>query len=287
MTATYNELYMEARRRLRAVGVVEDQLEARELICHASGKSRSEFLRDRFLYTSDGIAREMERLLRAREEGTPTAYLLGEWEFYGLTLTVTPDTLIPRPDTETLVERAILAAKGVKESCRVLDLCTGTGCVGLAVASQVPGCRLLLGDLSEEALKVAKQNVRRTCLRAAVGTAKLNALEPPPEGIGSFDVLVSNPPYISREELPTLDHSVRDYEPLLALDGGEDGLDFYRAISGKWKCVLRKGGRLLFEVGYTQADRVSAILERNGYRDITVTEDAAGIPRVVEGRNAD
>lgn len=283
MAATYNELYLNARQRLRAIGVEEDQLEARELICLASNKTREEFLRDRSYYSSSEIEARMEELLLRREAGEPVAYLVGEWEFYGLTLEVDRGVLIPRPDTEVLAERAIYHAGQVKESCRVLDLCAGSGCVGLAVASQVSGCRVLLADWSEDALRVARKNVRKTDSRGQVGCDRVNALEKPSRQLGSFNVIACNPPYIRRGDLAGLDASVRDYEPTMALDGGEDGLDFYRAITKNWKAALRPGGVLLFEVGYDQADDVIALMEQQGYQDIQTFQDGGGIRRVVEG----
>ena len=283
MAGTYNELYLNARRRLRALGVEADQLEARELICFAAEKNREEFLRDRNLYASSEIEERMEWLLSRREAGEPIPYLIGEWEFYGMNLDVDCGVLIPRPDTEVLAERAIALAAEVPESCRVLDLCAGSGCVGLAVAKHVPGCRVLLADNSDDALRVARRNIKKTGLRAQVGCAKADAMLLPSERIGTFDVIASNPPYIRRSELPNLDVSVREYEPMTALDGGEDGLDFYRAITADWRSVLRPGGRLLFEVGYDQADEVIRLMERRGFREIRTTRDGQGIRRVVEG----
>ncbi len=283
MAGTYNDIYLDARRRLRAAGVEADQLEARELICFASGKTFSEFLQTRSLYASGEIEERMEVLLRRREAGEPVAYLIGEWDFYGMTLYVEHGTLIPRADTEVLAERAIHHARAVQESCRVLDLCTGTGCVGLAVAGQVPGCRVTLGDISEEALRLARKNVRRIQPRGQVGVSRMDALRPPTEDTGSFDVIACNPPYIRRAELAELDSSVRDYEPSLALDGGEDGLDFYRSVVTQWRSALRPGGALCFEVGYDQAEAVAALLEQNGFINIAYFTDGQGIRRVVEG----
>ena len=280
---TYNELYMEARKLLRQCGVVEDQLEARELICYASGKSRQEFLRDRNLYTSREIEEKMRALLRRRQAGEPVAYLIGQWEFYGIPLDITPEVLIPRPDTEVLAERGIACAGEVMESCRVLDLCCGSGCVGLAVARYVPGCRVVLADCSEGALRISRQNIRKNNLKSRVSCTRADALGEPPENCGTFNVIVCNPPYIRRVEMETLDVSVKDYEPRLALDGGEDGLDFYRNIAQKWKRLLRRNGKLIFEVGYDQAEQVSGIMKEAGFRQIACYQDSGGIWRVVEG----
>lgn len=283
MAVTYNELYLNARRRLREIGVTQDMLEARELVCYAVDKTRSQFLMDRNLYATSDKAERVEELLRQRLTGQPLAHIIGEWEFYGIPLIITPDVLIPRSDTETVAEQAILRAREAGTSCRVLDLCTGSGCIGLAVAKNVPGSRVVLADLSEGAIRIAKQNIRRNNLTASVSCMKADAMEPPSKFIGSFNVIVSNPPYIRAGEREDLDPSVRDFEPWMALDGGEDGLRFYRTIAREWKEVLRPGGWLVFEVGYDQADDVERILMREGFGEISSGRDPNGNWRVVQG----
>ena len=283
MAATYNNLYLDARRRLKDAGVEAAQLEAREIVCYAAGKSREQFFRDMALYASDQVEREVAGLLERRLAGEPVAYIIGEWEFYGLSLDISRDVLIPRLDTELLAERAILLARAAGEGARVLDLCAGSGCVGLAVAANVPGCRAVLCDLSEEALKICKQNVRRNELNARVTCIQADAREKPSSALWDFDVIACNPPYIPTGDLAGLDVSVRDYEPRLALDGGADGLDYYRDIAAKWGSALRLGGSLLFEVGIGQAPDVETILAQNGFENIQTSQDTQGIWRVVEG----
>ena len=283
MATTYNNLYLDTRQRLREAGVEGAQLEARELLCHAADKSREQFYRDMALYAPDPVEEKLAALVERRLAGEPVAYLIGEWEFYGLTLDVTPDVLIPRMDTEVLAERAILLARAAGEGARVLDLCAGSGCVGLAVAANVPTCRVVLADVSEAALKICKGNVRRNELNARVTCVQADALQKPDAALWDFDVIACNPPYIPTGDLAGLDVSVRDYEPRSALDGGADGLDFYRAITARWGSALRLGGSLLFEVGINQAMDVAALLERSGFEDIQSTQDTQGIPRVVEG----
>ena len=283
MATTYNILYLDTRQRLREAGVEGAQLEARELLCHAAGKNREQFYRDMALYAPDPVEEKLAALVERRLAGEPVAYLIGEWEFYGLTLDVTPDVLIPRMDTEVLAERAILLARAAGEGARVLDLCAGSGCVGLAVAANVPTCRVVLADISEAALKICKGNVRRNELNARVTCVQADALQKPDAALWDFDVIACNPPYIPTGDLAGLDVSVRDYEPRSALDGGADGLDFYRAIAAQWGSALRLGGSLLFEVGINQAMDVAALLERSGFEDIQSTQDTQGIPRVVEG----
>lgn len=283
MATTYNNLYLDLRKRLRAAGVDAAQMEARELVCYASGKTREQFFRDLPLYASAEVEERVAELMSRRMAGEPVAYIIGEWEFYGLSLDISRDVLIPRADTEVLAHRAIDLAKAAGEGARVLDLCAGSGCVGLAVAANAPQCRAVLADLSEEALKLCKQNVRRNNLNARVTCVLADALKPPSSVLWDFDVIACNPPYIPTGDLPGLDPSVRDYEPILALDGGADGLDFYRAVASKWGAALRLGGKLLFEVGYHQAGDVELIMAQYGFENIQTHQDTAGIWRVVEG----
>ena len=282
MATTYNNLYLDIRQQLRKAGIEEATLEARELVCFGTNKSREELARDGGLYASPELEHRVRDLVRRHLEGEPVAYLIGEWEFYGLPLDISRDVLIPRPDTEVLAEQAIGYIQTLGE-CRVLDLCAGSGCVGLAVAVHAPQCRVVLGELSEGALRVCKQNVRRNNLNARVTCLSVDAMEPPPAALWDFDVVVCNPPYIPSGDIAGLDVSVRDYEPRMALDGGADGLDFYRFIASKWKSAIRLGGTLLFEVGIGQAPDVEEILSQNGFEQIQTTADTQGIWRVVEG----
>ncbi len=283
MATTYNNLYLDTRKRLRAHGVEMAQLEARELVCFAADKTREQFFRDLPLYASKEVEEKVEELTQRRLAGEPVAYIIGEWEFYGLPLDISRDVIIPRADTETLAERAILLAKAAGEGARVLDLCAGSGCVGLAVAANAPNCRVVLADLSEGALRICKQNVRRNNLNARVTCVQADALAAPAASLWDFDVIACNPPYIPHKELPDLDISVKDYEPWGALDGGLDGLDFYRAISANWGTALRLGGSLIFEVGMGQAPAVEQIMAQNGFENIVTHQDPRGVWRVVEG----
>lgn len=284
MADTYNNLYLDARRALYQAGVEQAQLEARELLCFAADKTRARFYRDMGLYVPDHVERRFDELLARRLAGEPVAYIIGEWEFFGLTLDVCREVLIPRPDTETLAERAVEFVKALPEGARVLDLCAGSGCIGLAIAANCPGSRVLLADWSEDALRVCRQNIRRCDLTRQVSTTRVNALEAPPSILRDFDLVVCNPPYIRTAELAELDVSVREYEPVMALDGGEDGLVFYRAVAEKWKNVLKTGGKLMFEIGWDQAPDVEDILAANGYTEIVSLRDPGAHWRVVEGR---
>ena len=282
MAITYNDLYLDIRRQLRASGIEASTLEARELVCFGTGKTKEELSRDGRLYASPELEKTVRNLVDRHLAGEPVAYLIGEWEFYGLPLDISKDVLIPRPDTEVLAREAIgyLQTQG---ECRVLDLCAGSGCIGLAVASQTPGVRVVLGEYSDAALKICRQNIRRNGLSGRVVPIQADALEKPERTLGEFQCIISNPPYIPRGDIAGLDASVREYEPHLALDGGEDGLDFYRAIAEKWKDALVPGGRLYFEVGIGQADEVLRIMRRQGFGDIQIVKDLNEIPRVVFG----
>lgn len=279
---TYQNLYLDVRRQLLQAGFPGAGLEARELVCFASGKTREEFYRDGPLYTSPEIEEAVRALTERHVGGEPVAYLIGEWAFYGLPLEVNPAVLIPRVDTEVLAEAAIEFAQALG-NCRLLDLCTGSGCIGLAVAANVPECRALLGDVSGEALGVCRRNIRRCGLADRVTADALDALVPPPPSIGAFDCITCNPPYITRAEMETLDRSVRDFEPHLALCGGEDGLDFYRAVARHWRAALARDGRMYFEVGIGQADAVRQLMRREGFGDTNILPDTRGIGRVVYG----
>ena len=283
MAITYNNLYMDIRQQLRSAGVEASTLEARELVCFAAGKSREQLTRDGQLYVPPVVEEQVRDLVRRHLAGEPVAYLIGEWEFYGLPLDIDRQVLIPRADTETLVDCALPFLRQQPGS-RVLDLCDGSGCVGLAVASQVQDCRVTLGELSEGALHICRQNIRRNDLSDRVAPMQVNAMEAPPSRLGTYDCILCNPPYIPTGDIPGLDVSVRDYEPHDALDGGEDGLDFYRAVSSLWRKALRTGGMLFFEVGIGQADDVLRIMRSFGFGDLEITPDPGGIPRVVQGR---
>ena len=284
MSITYNDLYLDTRNRLRAAGVDSAQLEARELVCFALDKTKEQLLRDRGLYVTSAQEGQVEELIRRRLAGEPVAYLIGEGEFYGIPLDISRDVLVPRSDTEVLASLAIDLLQKAGEGARLLDLCAGSGCVGLAAAVHAPQSRVVLADWSEGALRICRQNVRRNGLNARVTCVRADAREAAPSALWDFDVIACNPPYIPSGDIDGLDADVKDYEPRMALDGGPDGLDFYRAIAGKWQSALRLGGTLLFEVGIGQAPAVEDILAQNGFTGINTYPDTRGIWRVVEGR---
>lgn len=284
MPKTYNDIYFAVRTKLRDCGVEAYGLEARTLLAAAAGKTTEELLRDLYLYTSKEIEIKAEEMLERRLKGEPLAYIAGSWEFYGLPFTVTPDVLIPRIDTEVLVACAVKAVKAFGMKGRVLDLCCGSGCIACAVASELPAARVVAADISLPALDIARKNIKDNKLASRIITIHADARTWPPMSIGTFDVIASNPPYIASEEILTLDRSVRDHEPLGALDGGEDGLDFYRAIIKYWTITLRPNGMMMFEVGEGQADAVKKMLLDAGYVAVQTVRDTLGVERVVIGK---
>ena len=218
-------------------------------------------------------------MIKRRLEGEPLAYLTGRWEFYGLPLVITKDVLIPRIDTEIVAETAIKLVRG--RSVRVLDLCCGSGCIGLAIAANVQESKLVLADNSDAALKVARTNAVLNRLSSRTSCIKSDVLGAPEIFLGAFDMIVSNPPYIKTADIAGLDPSVREYEPIGALDGGESGLDFYESICKNWVRLLNEGGFLVFECGIGQSMDVREIGEKNGLDYIKIVKDTLDIDRVV------
>ena len=283
MPKTYNDLYIETRRALRDAGIEAHNLEARLIVAQACGKSTEKLLRDLQLYSTSEIDAKVAELTQRRLRGEPVAYLTNSWEFYGLPLEVTPDVLIPRSDTEVLVQAALEILVGNKMDARILDLCCGSGCIGCAMAKELPASRVVMLDISKDALRVARRNAAALGVAGRVMCTDADALKAPPMLVGTFDMLLCNPPYIPSGEILELDPSVRDYEPIWALDGGEDGLVFYRAVLENWKSVLRPGAWLLFEVGMGQSADVEKLMEWAGFQDVHSLDDTAGIQRVVCG----
>ena len=281
MAKTYNDIFIDARNTLRANGIENCDLEARVITCIASGKTSAEFLRDLAVYSSPEIVNRADEMLRRRLGGEPVAYVTGSWEFYGLPFIVNSDVLIPRMDTEVLVEAAVTSLSGRKMDARVLDLCCGSGCIGCAIAHELPATRIVGVDISRKALDVCRKNAEQNRVSSRFICIQADAKGSPPMGIGTFDLIVCNPPYIPVSELMTLDPSVRDYEPLWALDGGEDGLDFYRGVLKYWKCVLRQGGQIMFELGEGQADAVRDMLLQSGFHGVETKMDTINVQRVI------
>ena len=278
---TYNDIYLNARTVLRQRGIEAFNQEARYIVAAAAGKSVAELLRDMNLYASNQIEEKVTDYTARRLRGEPVAYITGSWEFYGLPIITTPDVLIPRVDTEVVVDTAIELLMGKKMDARILDLCCGSGCITCAIAHEMPATRFVSIDISANALEICRQNAAANRVISRVICMQADALSSPPLGLGEFDMIVANPPYIATGDISKLDPSVKDYEPVWALDGGADGLKFYKAIIKYWKSLLRVGGYLIFEVGEGQADSVLDMLNSAGFESTGVKQDTLGTGRVV------
>ena len=282
MVKTYIQLYTDARKALLEKENPQDaSFYARQLLQQVSGMSYAKFLAHQQEYAPETVVDAMDEGISRLVKGEPLAYVLGEWEFYGLKIHVTPDVLIPRDDTCALTQLAIGQGLFLPESPRILDLCTGSGCIGLAIASRIKDARVTLADISREALAVAKKNVIENKLSSRVTCVHADALAEPSAFLGKFDMIVSNPPYIDAKDMKALDASVADFEPHLALYGGEDGLDFYRAIVKNYRAALKPGGFMAFEFGEDQSDDICAILEENGFTILERTKDYHDTERAV------
>ncbi|MDE7326240.1 MAG: peptide chain release factor N(5)-glutamine methyltransferase [Lachnospiraceae bacterium] len=272
---TVKEAFWDAKGQLEDAGVIEAELDAKYLLMEVAALSSVElfFGADREL--DEGIFHRYQMAVKRRAAREPLQYITGTQEFMGISFLVSPSVLIPRQDTERLVELALPHCAGA----RVLDLCTGSGCILLSLA-KLGGLKSGIGtDLSVDALSIAEKNAERlgVSVRFLVSDLFENVE-------GTFDVIVSNPPYIRTGEINKLMPEVRDFEPRMALDGDLDGLCFYRRIVSDVGAYLRKGGRIFLEIGYDQAREVCSMLKENGFGEITVKQDYAGLDRVVCGQ---
>ena len=275
------EARLALRQQLREGGLESPDFEAACLLEHVLGASCRLMTRQQLEEPLTGEqTATLHALTRRRLAGEPLQYLLGEWEFYGLPFRVGPGVLIPRQDTETLEECALRAAEGISAP-KILDLCAGSGCIGIALAHCLPHARITAVEQSADALRYLQENaaLNRTPLHIVKG----DVLDPTlAESIRGVDVIVSNPPYLTEADLAALQKEVQ-FEPRAALDGGQDGLLFYRGLPALWQESLNPGGRLLFEIGMGQEAAVSGFLTHAGYENIESFPDLAGISRVVSG----
>ena len=281
MVKTYSELYRDVRNELLETEGPDATHVARELVCAASGLPAADIISGRLLYADEQTIRRVREYVTRKKTGEPLAYILGEWDFCGMTLTVTKDVLIPRDDTMAVTELAIKKAMFLEQNPRILDLCAGTGCIGLAIAHRVKDARITLGELSPGAIRVAKKNITDQKLTGRVSCMTVDAMKPAAKFLGTFDMIVSNPPYVTEAEWEALDPSVREFEPRMALVGGADGLDFYRAILDNFTPALKPGGYICFEFGMGQHEPVQAILEQHGYTVLQMRKDTGDIIRAV------
>lgn len=261
---------------LKQTGIEEYETDAWLLLEASCGCTRNDY----YLRGNSPLTKEQELLwkqyLEKRTERIPVQQILGVQEFMGLPFIVTGDVLCPRQDTETLVEEAL---KELRPGERILDLCTGSGCILISLLTYGKDCSGVGADLSLKALEIAGENARRLGVECELIHSDLF------EQLGEkFDMIVSNPPYIATKEIEALMPEVRDREPRMALDGKEDGLFFYREITGQARQYLKPGGRLLFEIGYDQGNAVAGMMTEAGFTEVQVKKDLAGLDRVVKGK---
>ena len=277
---TYRECYEQGCRTLQAAGIEEAALDARLLLEAVCGTDRNDLL----VHGEQPVAPEAEEKylnwIRQRAEHIPLQQLTGEQGFMGLTFSVNEHVLIPRQDTEILVEEVL---KELHDGMRVLDMCTGSGCILLSLLHYSNDCEGLGVDLSAEALEVAGRNVLKVLTPEKAEHAHFLQSDLFEKVEGKFEIIVSNPPYIASAEVEKLMPEVRDHEPRMALDGTEDGLYFYRRIIEEAGKHLVSSGMLFFEIGYDQGQAVSELMRTEGYCDVQVVQDYAGLDRVVFG----
>lgn len=277
---TYRECYEQGCRTLQAAGIEEAALDARLLLEAVCGTDRNDLL----VHGEQPVAPEAEEKylnwIRQRAEHIPLQQLTGEQGFMGLTFSVNEHVLIPRQDTEILVEEVL---KELHDGMRVLDMCTGSGCILLSLLHYSNDCEGLGVDLSAEALEVAGRNVLKVLTPEKAEHAHFLQSDLFEKVEGKFEIIVSNPPYIASAEVDRLMPEVRDHEPRMALDGTEDGLYFYRRIIEEAGKHLVSSGMLFFEIGYDQGQAVSELMRTEGYCEVQVVQDYAGLDRVVLG----
>ncbi len=263
---------------LKASGIEDYGFEAELLLCHVLEITSSEMR-----LKNPDLSKKQRELLNElclkRCGGYPLQYLLREWEFYGLPFSVGEGVLIPRPDTEILVDTA-LSFINEQKGLRIIDLCSGSGCIAVAIDKNAPNCSILALEKSSEAFNYLKHNIKLNHSDVIPILGDINA--PFDEG---WDLIVSNPPYITESEMNKLQKEVT-YEPQMALLGGSDGLDFYRIICEKWAPLLKSGGHLLVEIGYSQAEAVQKLFSAAGLTDIRCIKDYGGNDRVIMGKKS-
>ncbi len=258
------------------------RLSAELLLSHVLGLKRIELYTQYNRIVAQEQLTQLRGLVKRAGEHEPVAYLVGRTEFYSIEFEVTPDCLIPRPETELLVQRSIEFLRKRTGPQYICDLCTGCGVIAVAIAKNVPEAKVLATDLSEPALAVAAKNVEKYQLQDRIELRPGDLFEPLVPQIDQFDLIACNPPYVSAAEYEALDRNVKDYEPRLALYAGPDGLDLYRRIAAKVGPFLKPDGLLLLEIGYTQGPAVRALLEETAlFTQIRIDKDLQGHERVV------
>lgn len=278
--STYRDLYLQGKTILEEAGVAEADLDARLLLEFVCGTERHDLLAHGDRTVEPDRERTYRELLSRRGKRIPLQQITGEQEFMGLSFRITENVLIPRQDTEVLVEEVL---RYRQDGMHILDLCTGSGCILISLLHYSNDCTGVGSDLSPDALRIARENAAHLLepeKNAGISWLESNLFE---KIQGRFDLIVSNPPYIRTDVIPTLMEEVRDHEPSAALDGGEDGLFFYRKIVEEGRKFLNRGGMMFFEIGFDQAEDVSALMRKAGFCEVNTVRDFAGNDRVVSG----
>ncbi len=274
----YRQLYEIGKKRLEDENISEATLDARILLEHICHTNRNDLYAHGDREVDENTCETYISLVEKRQQHVPLQYILGQQEFMGLTFLVNEKVLIPRQDTEILVEEVL---KNLHDGMRILDMCTGSGCILTSLLHYSNHCIGVGADISEDALKLAEENANNILDREVqIQFIQSNLFS---SVAGKYDIIVSNPPYIKTEEIGYLMKEVGEQEPFIALDGGVDGLDFYRQITKESRAFLNRGGMLFFEIGCEQAADVSQIMENNGFVEIESKKDYAGLDRIVFG----
>lgn len=282
MAMVVKEMLEIGKRTLEGAGIYDAKVDAESLLCHMLKIDRHGLFMLWSKTMDDSQCDIFFELIDRRASRIPLQHIVGHQEFMGLTFKVAENVLIPRMDTEVLVQAVLDAEEALGgKKLSVLDLCSGSGAIGVSLAKLSKGMKVTCSDISDDAIALTKANAKE--LKANITVKQGNMFEPFAGKIlkTKFDFIVSNPPYIESEVIPTLEREVTEHEPLLALDGGQDGLDFYRLIAEKAKTHLNKGGMLFLEIGHNQGQALTDILTEQGYSDVEVRKDFAGLDRVV------
>ena len=276
---TIFEAYNSTKKKLEAAGVKDFVFEAKQIIMHVTGFTPTQILTDYNKPLTDFQENNLVAIVHQREVHYPLQYIFGNWDFYGRTFKVGVGVLIPRADTEVVVETAIQSVSDTKAP-KILDLCAGSGCIGITLGLEIPDSEVTLVEKYDEALRYTVENVKINNSKAKI--LKGDVFETPQFEKESFDLVVSNPPYIPLDEMKYCSPEVK-FEPETALLAEDEGLEFYKAIIENFTPPIKKGGKLCFEVGFKQAEKVRDLLYAKGFRDIKIKNDLNGIGRCVLG----
>ncbi len=280
MAATIGELIFEGAEILRRAGVPEARRDAGSLMAHSLGQDRTFIISHSDEEVNDDVLHRFRHLLQRRSAGEPLQYITGHQEFFCLNFDVSPDVLIPRPETELLVETALNLIPPKTDSITMVDVGTGSGCITISLLHQRPGWRSVAIDLSPKAIAVAKHNARKHGVENRIDFVVADSLD----GLIQqpiFDLIVSNPPYVAEDAMTGLQREVRDYEPRLALTPGGDGLRVIRKLVNQSGLMLKTGGYLVIEIGFDQRERVEELVDSSIWELIEIYQDLQGIPRTV------